>query len=141
MKAKVKKNEADLPLMTAGFIVTGMEFDPNECSRHFEVEATQVRTKGEIQPRSKCPAPHSSWSVTTKWARFDSTDAVLRLILDVIWPKRAQIRGFAVKNKLKITIVVNIRGGLGKRNFLYEFSPRMVTQIAYFRAELGLDVY
>jgi hypothetical protein len=132
---------SDVPLMTAGFIVTEMEFDPHVCTRHFGVEPTDVRTKGDIRPGKRLPVPKSSWTLDTEWARFDSTDAVIQLLLRAIWPKRNRIRDFVKKRRLKITFVLNMKGGLGKRNFLYEFSPRTIEQIRYFRASLNLDVY
>jgi hypothetical protein len=87
------------------------------------------------------PVPESAWSVDTIWSRFDSTDAPIQSLIDVIWSKRKQIRDFSEKHDLKITFILNIRGGLGKRNFLYEFSSRTIERIKYFRAPLYLDVY
>ena len=127
--------------MVARFVVTGMKFSPHECTRHFGVQPTQVLNKGDVISGKRPPVPESSWSVDTKKSRFNSTEAPLQLILAAIWPKRKRIRGFATKRKLKITFLVNISGGLGKRNFLYEFSPRMLEQLKYFRAPLYLDVY
>jgi hypothetical protein len=129
---------SQLPLMTARFIVTGMSFDPHECTRHFGVEPTKVRTKGE--PGIKKPVPQSSWSVDTKWERFDSTDAPLQLVLGKIWPKRKQIRDFVLKNKLKVEFLLNINGA-GERNFVYEFSLRTISRMNYFHAPFSLDVY
>jgi len=129
-----------LPLMTARFIVTAMKFDPHKCTKLFELEPTEVQTKGEIKPKWKRPVQYSSWSMETKLARFDSTDAVLQLLLDVIWPKRKQIRNFSTKNKLEVQFLLDISGA-GERNFLYDFSPRTIGQIRYFRAPLFLDVY
>lgn len=121
-------------------MVTEMSFDPHECTRHFGVKPTHVLTKGEIRGKGP-PARASFWSVQTKWSRFDSTDAPLKLLLDLIWSKRKRIRDYSVENKLELTFVVNIQEGLGKRNFVYEFSSSSICQISYFNVPLGLDVY
>jgi hypothetical protein len=131
----------ELPIMTARFVVSGMQFSPHDCTQQFGVEPTNVLTKGDTKPKWKGPVPQSSWGMETKKSRFNSTDAPLQLLLAMIWPRRERIRDFAKKKKLKVTFILNITGGLGKRNFLYEFSPRTLEQIAYFRAPLYLDVY
>jgi len=129
-----------LPLMKALFIVTGMEFNPHKCTMYFEVEPTEVQTKGQFKPNWKRPVQHSSWSIETKWARFDNTDVPYQLLLDIIWPKRKQIRDFSTKNNLKLQFLLNINGA-GERNFLYEFSARTIEQVKYFRSPIHLDVY
>jgi hypothetical protein len=130
----------DLPLMSAVFVVTGMDFNPNECTTHFDLEPSEVRIKGESQPKTKRLAPQSSWSVVSKWQRMDSTDHALQLVTDKIWPKRKQIREFIKEKELRATFTLNITGA-GKRNFMYEFSPQTLERLAYFRAPLYLDVY
>jgi len=127
--------------MSASFIVTGMVFDPNECTLSFGVKPTKILVKGEFNPRANIFIPQSSWNLQSKKERLDSTDMALQPIIEEIWPKRKQIRDFARKNKLEITLTVNITGGLGKRNFLYEFLPVTLQRMAYFRAPLFIDVY
>ena len=129
-----------LPSMQVMFVVTEMNFDPHECTRHFGFEPTEVLIKGEVRPGKRPSVPQTSWSVDTKWARFDNTDAALKPLLEIIWPHRKQVRDFVVKHKLKITFVLNMRDG-SNRNFLYEFSPRTLERISYFEAPLCLDVY
>jgi hypothetical protein len=126
--------------MQVMFVVTGMNFDPHEITRHFGFDPTEVLIKGQSRLGKRPRVPHSSWSVDTKWARFDSTDAALKPLLEIIWPHRKQVRDFVAKNKLQITFVLNMRDG-GNRNFLYEFSPRTLKRISYFEAPLYLDAY
>jgi hypothetical protein len=126
--------------MQALFVVTEMNFNPHECTRYFGVKPTEVLIEGESRPGIRPPVPQSSWSVNTKWAKFDSTDAAFKPLLNEIWPKRKRVRVFVAKHKLKITFVLNIREG-GNRNFLYEFSPRTLERMSYFKAPLYLDVY
>jgi Domain of unknown function (DUF4279) len=133
--------DSSLPRMVAVFVVSEMTFHPGECTRLFEVQPSEVLVEGATRPGGRPPVPKSEWVVRTAKARFDSTDVPLQLLLEVIWPKRKQIRNFAVEKKLSVEFVLNITGGLGKRNFLYELSSRTVEQIRYFRAPLFMDVY
>lgn len=127
--------------MRAAFVVAEMNFNPHECTSHFGLEPTTVRIKGEVGPRGRTPAPQSEWIVDIKNSRFDSTNLPLQHLLDVIWSKRKRIRDYIAENQLKICFVLEITGGLGKRNFLYEFSTHTLGRIAYFGAPLYLDVY
>lgn len=113
-----------LPLMKAKFIVTGMNFSPHKCTQYFELQPTTMETKGDIRSGHgrRYVVWDSFWSVSTKWERFDNTNVPLQLLLDVIWPKREQIRDFSRKNKLRMKFLLNMNGA-GERNFLYEFSP------------------
>lgn len=127
--------------MFTAFVVTGMDFNPNECTEHFGLKPTQVLIEGESRPGIKRLTPQSSWNIETKKVRLDSTDTAVQMLTAIIWPRRKQIRDFARKNKLNITFVLMMTGGLGKRNYLTEFSPRTIEQIRYFRAPLYMDVY
>ena len=132
--------EPKLPLMSASFIVTDMKFSPHKCTKYFGIQPTSVTTKGEINLKSKRPMPTSAWRIRTKWARFDSTDTPFQLLLELIWQKRRQIRGFSTKNSLTIQFLLNINGA-GKRNFLYEFAPITIARVSYFKAQFRFDVY
>jgi Domain of unknown function (DUF4279) len=127
--------------MKAWFVVVGMTFNPHKCTPHFGLEPSEVRIRGELQQRSNHPTPENSWSIGTKRATFDNTDAPLRLLLDLIWPKRKQIREFARKKELTILFQLHTIGALGKRNFLLEFSAETIRKISYFGASLDLDMY
>src|SRR6267142_1718722 len=115
-----------LPFMVANFVVTGMTFNPHECTAHFGVQPTKVLIKGDRLSGIKTPVPHSSWSIQPKKLQLDSTDVAVQHLLTCIWPHRKAIRSFAMAKGLRATFVLKITGGLGKRNFLYEFSPRTI---------------
>jgi hypothetical protein len=130
---------SNLPSMTAIFVLSGNKLDPYKCTRRLKIAPTKQRLKKEISLGSFPIQPY--WSVSTTWAKFNSTDVVLQLLFSRVWSKREKIRQFAKESRLKTTIVLNIRGGIGGRNFLYEFFPRTLKQISYFEASLHLDVY
>ena len=131
----------DLPLMSAEFVIVGMAFDPNECTLHFGVQPTKVLVEGDRVPGTRRLVPQSAWKVESKRERCDSTDRAIWPVVNSVWPKRKEIREFAGEKGLRISFIVKILGGLGKRNFLYEFSPCLLERIAYFRAPLHIDVY
>jgi hypothetical protein len=133
--------KTDLPVMWAQFIVTGMKFDPNECTRNFGVEPNAVMIKGQKLPGKRYASPDSSWSVASKKRAMDSTDEALKCLIKMVWARRKHILAFCEENDLEVTFGLKITGGLGKRNFLYEFSPELMEQMSYFHARVFIDVY
>jgi hypothetical protein len=131
----------NLPLISAEFVVAGMDFDPNECTTHFGIKPTEVLIKGEKQRGFSPPAPQSSWCIKSKRERMDSSNPALQYVTEIIWSNRAKIKEYSRKNKLQITFVLKIIGGLGRRNFLYEFTPKVLKQLSYFEAPLYIDPY
>jgi hypothetical protein len=127
------------PLMSAWFVVTGMKFHPNDCTAHFGVEPTEASREGEARLGKRPTVRYSSWRLKTKKTRLRHTDEALQLLLNLIWPKRRQIMNFVKENDLKITITLCLTGH-SKRNFLYDFSPRTLTQLSFFKAPLTLDI-
>jgi hypothetical protein len=129
-----------LPAMSACFIVTCLDFDPHECTTYFGIAPTNLRVKGEIGPRSKTPIRESTWSLSTKWERYDNTGQPFEILFNVFWPNHKQIRAFLLSRNAETQFLLNITGA-GERNFMYEFSRTLVRRINYFRASLALDVY
>lgn len=125
--------------MSAWFVVTGMKFNPHDCTSHFGLEPTDVLTKGDIRPGKRPPVPHSSWSVKTKNIRSNNSDEALQLLLGVIWPRRRMIINYVKEHGLKITFVLCVTQSGDERPF-YCLSSQTIDQIRYFNAPLHIDI-
>lgn len=131
--------EDSRPRTNACIVITGDALDPEACTRFLGVIPTEIGVKGTSRPDRRPPVPETFWSLDQRGLRLYSTDEVVALVLQPIWPVRDQLRQFVAEHDLKVTVVVNVT--INEERPVYELSTETMRKLVEIGAEFALDIF
>lgn len=133
---------ASSPLITTTFVITGANLDPADCTRSIGLEPTDVcaepKVTGRLVPSGEPYVRKPYWSIELKKQQSYSTDEELKRLLDLLWPKRAEIVGYLEATGYEATFTSSVT--IHEDRPLYELSAETLKRLAYFDVEWVLDV-
>jgi len=136
------EEDVSSPRITTTFVITGEDLDPADCTRRIGLEPTDVcvepKVTGKLVPSGEPYVRKPYWSVELKKQSSYSTDAELKKLLDLLWPKRAPIVAYLKATGYEATFVSSVT--IEEDRPLYELSAETLKRLAYFNVEWGLDI-
>ena len=130
-----------LPIVTAGFSVSGFTLDPDACTRAFGLAPTEIGIRGKKRtPESISRLKLSYWVIDSEEVEVDDVESVLWKVVERVWPARDRIAAFAASNpSLFVSFYASVYMCRGQEP-IYGLSWKIMRKMAKFKVKYGLNV-
>ena len=132
-------SEDSAPSISATFSLAGRDFDPDECTRTLGITPTKIWRPRRPDLLVQAGLNTLAWYVEQAPTPLYSTDDAVRPVLDIVYPRRVQIREFARDHQLTTAVVCAIKSW-GRRAVL-ELLPDTVSRLSELGASFSIDLY
>ena len=127
------------PRITVWFVIAGDDFDADACTAAIGIEPSSIWRQQRSELRDHSDLNNMNWSFGVEKVREYSTDAVVKSVLDVVWPRRATIAAFVADNRLSTSVCCNVR--VHQDRPVYELSPSTMSRLVDLNAEFLMDIF
>jgi len=132
-------NRGEEPSLTTSLILSGEDFDFEDCSSQIGLQSTKVWHPPSKRIADAFDLPKSTWSFAIEKSSHDSVDTALQELLETVWPLRNKIRDFAQKNSLQISFVCTVT--ILSERPVYELSSETMAKLSWFNADFSMDIF
>ncbi len=131
-------------LVSTGFVLSGNSLDVEAVTQALELDPTAA--SGPVETARMADGTpfirEAFWSLNFEKEATASTEPGLRRLLEILWPKRADILRQRELFELEVTFYSNVtikEGYLGHPVCLLE--PKTLERMSYFEPEYSVDVF
>lgn len=128
------------PLITTSFTIDGVDLDPQECTREIGLEPTRAARRGERRrPESRINLVTSVWCIAIDKQPSLDTNEGLSQLLDVIWPRRVELRDYLKATKWNAGFTTSLT--IHDERPLYLLSHDSLCRMSFFGLEYSMDIH
>lgn len=123
----------------AGFRISGDTLQPDEVTRALSIQPTNSGLKGGLLSSSpkRSPLRTSLWMLKSPLSEHESLDLHLQYLLDLLEPKREEIRELAKLYDIDFFCGFSSENGQGGCTF----QPTLLERLAKLEVKVVLDLY
>ena len=127
------------PLISAEISVSGQSFDPSVCTTAVGITPTRVWRQTREWLLDRPDLPNVSWLVSVEKVASYSTDETARMVLDIVWPRRKQLKRFVADHDVHLELTCSVT--IHEDRPLYELSVGTMKRLVFLGADFGLDIF
>ena len=131
--------ESSAPKLKTYFCISGWDFDPAMVTSAIGLEPSEVWKQKHEHLLNRKDIPNICWSLGRGEQRNYSVSEAVDEVLDLIWPKRAEIKKFAINDSFDVGIDCSVT--IWEDRPVYDLSAKVIKRLADLGCEFGLDIY
>ena len=131
--------ESSAPRLKTYFCISGWDFDPAMVTSAIGLEPSKVWKQKHEHLLHRKDIANTCWSLGREKQRNYSVSEAVDEVLDLIWPKRAEIKKFVMNDSFDVGIDCSVT--IWEDRPVYELSAKVIKRLADLGCEFGLDIY
>ena len=131
--------ESSAPKLKTYFYISGWDFDPAMVTLAIGLEPSEVWKQKHKHLLHRKDIPNTCWSLGIGKQRNYSVSEAVDEVLDLIWPKRAEIKKFVMNDSVNVGIDCSVT--IWEDRPVYDLSAKVIKRLADLGCEFGLDIY
>lgn len=125
------------PQISAFFNVSGLDWDPQECTDATNLQATKVWNQPErLVSGGK---RRSEWSVGFRRRDFDNVNDAIAEVLNLVWDRRTDLKEFADQRGYSLSVTCHVT--IWKERPEFSLSAEVIRRLAWFGCEFLMDIF
>jgi Domain of unknown function (DUF4279) len=131
-------NDSDrAPQISAWLTVTGVQLDPDDCTRQVGMTPTRIWYQPEHLVGK--PGQLRAWSVGFERQPFDSLDQAVVALLSMVWAARQPLRDYVAAKHYEMSVTCNVTIWQDRPEYI--LTAKTLRQLAELECEIGLDIF
>ena len=131
--------ESSAPKLKTYFCISGRDFDPAMVTSAIGLEPSEVWKQKHEHLLHRKDIPNTCWSLGREKQQNYSVSEAVDEVLDLIWPKRAEIKKFVMHDSFDVGIDCSVT--IWDDRPVYDLSAKVIKRLADLGCEFGLDIY
>lgn len=127
------------PELKTYFCISGWDFDPAMVTSAIGLEPSEVWKQKHAHLLHRKDIPNTCWSLGRGEQQNYSVSEAVDEVLDLIWPKRAEIKKFVMNDSFDVGIDCSVT--IWEDRPVYDLSAKVIKRLADLGCEFGLDIY
>ena len=132
-------SDSSAPKITVWFVIAGDDFDAEACTAAIGIQPSSIWRQQRAELRERSDLNKMNWSFGVEKISDYSTDAVVKSVLDDVWPRRDAINKILGDNQLSAVLCCNIT--IYEDRPVYELSTDTMRRLVDLNAEFLMDIY
>lgn len=131
--------ESSAPELKTYLCICGWDFDPAMVTSAIGLEPSKVWKQKHKHLLSRKDIPNTCWTLGRGKQKKYSVSEAVDEVLDLIWPKRAEIKKFVMNDSFNVGIDCSVT--IWEDRPVYDLSEKVIKRMADLGCEFGLDIY
>ncbi len=130
-----------LPRLSTAFVIAKHNLEVEACTAAIGIEPTRVWRQRHTHLSDHPDIPNTNWIVEHRDRALDRVSEAVDEVLDLIWPRKAEIRAFLDRSGATASVVCNIHLGENHERPVYELSAGTIRRLGELGCDFEMDIF
>lgn len=133
--------ETSAPRLSTAFVISKHDLEVEACTAAIGIEPTTVWRQRHAHLTDHPDIPNTNWIVEIRHRELDDVNEAVDELLDLIWPRRAEIRAYLHHSGAMASVVCAVHLGNNDERPVYELSAQTIKRLAELECDFSLDIF